>query len=73
MSGSGGSGKPPPAAAAASELHPDIMVQYLRSLGVTVETTRAIRAEVIDTMLSARAFTVVLRWALLLWFVNCEL
>lgn len=66
MSGSGGSGKPAAAAAAASELHPDIMVQYLRSLGVTAETTRAIRAEVIDTTLSARTFTVVLHWSLML-------
>ena len=29
-----------------SDLHPDIMVQYLKSLGVTPETTRAIRDEV---------------------------
>lgn len=56
MSSSGGSGKPAAAAAAAaSELHPDIMVQYLGSLGVTAETIRAIRAEVFDSVLSARA------------------
>lgn len=42
---------------AASELHPDIMVQYLRSLGVTPETTNAIRDEVCSLTSGQKGFS----------------
>ena len=53
---------------ASSDLHPDIMVQYLKSLGVTPETTRAIREEVMAHycgMCTAPVFCV------LHWLVRC--